>query len=399
MKRVLFVCAAAFGSAAFAAAGAGVQSAPSVRHVAGSKVGLVKRMAPGVVTLPFGKTAAGEQAHLYRILGAGGLVADFTDFGARVVRLYAPDRHGNLADVVTGCDEAAQFTTVDRVAGATIGRVANRIRDGKFAIDGKTYEIPRGAGPFACHGGPQGFDQKIWKLVAAVRRPDATGLKFEYASPDGEMGFPGRCTATVTHWITADNAWRIEYEARVDKKCPVNLTNHAYFNLKGAGEGTVLDHELQIFADQITETDANQLPTGKFLDVKDTPFDFREPHKIGERLDSPHEQLAFGHGYDHNWVLRGDGGKLALAARLAEPTTGRVLEVWTTEPGMQTYACNKMPEGGRPTKGGKRVCVHGAVAFETQHHPDSPNRPEFPGVVLNPGDEFRSTTEYRFRAQ
>jgi len=377
-----------------------VKPTSPVRRIAGSRVGFVQRMPPGVTALPYGKTAAGEQAHLYRVMGAGGLVADFTDFGARIVRLYVPDKYGNLADVVTGCDEVAQFTTVDRAAGATIGRVANRIRDGKFVLDGKTNEIPRSANAsFACHGGPQGFDQKIWKLMEAVRRPDATGLRFEYVSPDGEMGFPGRCTVTVTHWITKDNIWRIEYEARVDKKCPVNLTNHVYFNLKGCGEGTVLDHELQIFADKITETDAYQIPTGKFLDVKDTPFDFTTPHKIGARMKDQSEQFRFGNGYDHNWVLRGADGKLAQAAKLVEPATGRTLEVWTTEPGMQVYACNKMPEGGRVSKGGKRVVQHGAVAFETQHFPDSPNRPEFPSVTLNPGDEFRSQTEYRFGAR
>ena len=366
---------------------------------------MARRRERDVIVRDFGTTADGRPAKLFRIMGQGGLVADFSDHGARLVRLYAPDRYGNLADVTVGFNDVSGYEKYDRNFNATVGRFANRIAAGKFKVDGQEYQLPLNWGPAdrrcCLHGGTNAMNFAIWQS-RPVRRPRAKGVEFTYSSPDGDQGFPGDLTVKVTHWITADNVWEIDYEAKVaGKACPINLTNHAYFNLKGIGSGDVNGHVLQVFGSKYTPVDAGMIPTGELVDVKGTPFDFLEPHTIGERLGSDHPQIVQGKGYDHNWVLDGAGGRLKRAAVLSDPASGRQVETWTTEPGLQIYGGNVM-SGGKaqprpvPCKTGGTLPWRGAVALETQHFPDSPNHANFPNTVLKPGETFTSRTEYRF---
>ncbi|MBR4654465.1 MAG: galactose mutarotase [Kiritimatiellae bacterium] len=375
---------------------------PAGRSIYGSKN---SRGIPGVVVRDFGTTADGRKAKLFRVMGQGGLVADFSDHGARLVRLYAPDRDGNLADVTVGFNDVSGYEKYDRNFNATVGRFANRIAAGRFSLDGETYQLPLNWGPddkrCCLHGGTNSMNFVIW-AARPVRRTRAVGVEFTTTSPDGDQGFPGKMSVKVTHLITADNAWVIDYEASVEgKPCPINLTNHAYFNLKGIGSGDINDHVLQIFASRYTPVDAGMIPTGEILDVKGTPFDFLAPHVIGERVNSDHPQIVLGKGYDHNWVLDSPGGKLAKAAVLSEPSSGRYVETWTTEPGLQVYGGNVM-SGGRemkrpvPNKTGGTLPWRGAIALETQHFPDSPNHENFPSTILKPETRFTSRTEYRF---
>ena len=367
------------------------------------------RRLPGLVVSDFGVTADGRKAKLFRIMGQGGIVADFSDHGARLVRLYLPDRDGNLADVTVGFNDVSGYEKYDRNFNSTVGRFANRIAAGKFSLDGQDYQLPLNWGPedkrCCLHGGTNAMNFAIWK-ARPVRRPRptgmATGVEFTYESPDGDQGFPGAMKVKVTHWITAQNVWEIEYEAKVEgKACPINLTNHAYFNLKGIGNGDINDHTLQIFGSKYTPVNAGMIPTGEILDVKGTPFDFLEPHVIGERLGSDHPQMVLGKGYDHNWVLDSTNGTLAKAAVLTDPKSGRYVETWTTEPGLQVYGGNVM-SGGKdcpkpvPNQPGGTLPWRGAIALETQHFPDSPNHANFPNTVLKPGETYRSRTEYRF---
>ncbi len=370
--------------------------------------GLLKQKSAPVV-IPFGKTAAGEQARLYRLTNASGMVLDLSDHGARCVRLYAPDRHGNLADVTVGFNDVSGYEKYDRNFNATVGRFANRIDAGKFKLDGKEYQLPLnwpGNGKPTCclHGGTNAMNFAIWK-ARVVRRPRAVGVEFTHSSPDGDQGFPGALTVKVTHWLADNNVWAIDYEATVEgASCPINLTNHAYFNLKGIGQGDVSDHVLQIFASKYTPVKAGMIPTGEILEVKGTPFDFLEPHVIGERLGSDHPQMKLARGYDHNWVVDNVSGELKKVAVLSEPKSGRWVETWTTEPGLQVYGGNVM-SGGKgcpkpvPNKTGGTLPWRGAVALETQHFPDGPNHDNFPNTILRPGELFRSRTEYRFGAK
>ena len=390
------------GTAKGVSAGERRQERPGLRE---RRAARADRRASGVMVRDFGTTADGRKAKLYRIMGRGGLIADFSDHGARLVRLYAPDRAGNLVDVTVGCNDVSGYERYDRNFNATVGRFANRIAAGRFTLDGHTCQLPLNWGPedrrCCLHGGTNAMNFAIWKAVQ-VRRPKATGVAFTYVSPDGDQGFPGTMTVKVTHWITSGNVWAIDYEARVEgKACPVNLTNHAYFNLKGEGRGDINDHVLQVFGSRYTPVDAGMIPTGEILDVKGTPFDFLQPHVIGERLGSDHPQMALGKGYDHNWVLDAPAGALSRAAVLSEPGSGRCVEVWTTEPGLQIYGGNVM-SGGQgtprpvPCKTGGTLPWRGAIALETQHFPDSPNHANFPSTVLRPGERFKSRTEYRF---
>ena len=363
------------------------------------------RGVPGVIVSSFGKTVDGKPAKLYRVMGNGGMIIDFTDCGARQVRIYAPDRNGNLADITAGFSEASQYQTVERSFGATIGRYANRIGGGKFKIDGVEYNLPLNNGPegmrCSLHGGTNSLSEAVWEGMP-VRRGRWVGVRFTHVDKDGAQGYPGKLTVNVTHWLTEKNVWRIEYSATVEGKAtPINLTNHAYFNLKGICNGTIEDHVLQIFASATTPTDKAQIPTGEIKSVEGTPFDFRKPRTIADGINADDEQIKIGKGYDHNWVLDDKSGKLAKAAILSEKTTGRTLEVWTTEPAIQIY-CGNMIGGGKdqPTpiteKCGKVVPYRGAICLETQHYPDSPNKPEFPNTILKPGDVYSSVTEYRF---
>ena len=353
----------------------------------------------------FGRLSDGREAHVWRVQGAGGLILDVTDYGGRVVRLYAPDRWGNLADVTLGWNTAAEYEKNGFSMGTLIGRYGNRIRDGKFTLDGREYQLPvneTSPAPRHCnlHGGPDGWDTKIWK-VTPFRQGLVNGLELTYVSPDGEMGFPGTVTCKVTYSLLPSNAWTVDYEATTDKPTVLNLTHHSYWNLAGEASGDVLGQELQIFADRYMQTDGGLIPTAT-VPVRGTGFDFTSPRKIGAMADWMAKCDAIrctDNWYDHNFVLNGEAGKLRPAAILRDPTSGRKLEVFTTEPCMQMYGAQNMNGTMAAKAGGRTYPQYAGVALETQHAPDSPNHPAFPSTVLRPGETFRSSTVYRFSAE
>jgi aldose 1-epimerase len=352
---------------------------------------------PGLTRKPFGKTAAGQPVDLFVLTNANGLQAAITNYGAIVTSLTAPDRAGKLADVVLGFDTLDGYLGNHPYFGAICGRYANRIAQGTFTLDGRKYTLARNNGDNHLHGGLKGFDKVVWQ-AQEVRGDGGPALKLTYVSKDGEEGYPGTLTVTVTYALTDKNELRIDYHATTDKPTPVNLTQHSYFNLAGQGNGDILGHELLIHADRFTPVDAGLIPTGERRRVEGTPLDFRKPVAIGARINQDDEQLRFGRGYDHNWVLNKKGAELSLAARAYEPTTGRVLEVSTTEPGMQFY-CGNFLDGSNVGKGGKVYKHRFGFCLETQHFPDSPNKPDFPSTILRPGEEYRTTTVYKFSAQ
>jgi aldose 1-epimerase len=352
----------------------------------------------------FGKTPAGRDAVLVTLQNRHGLRVDLCDYGATVVNLFVPDRHGRPADVTLGFARVADYVTLSPYFGGIIGRVGNRIAHGRFTLDGRTHSLATnntpGGIPCHLHGGTVGFDKRFWTLAAA--EPDR--VRFTLHSPAGEEGYPGNLDVAVTYALTADNALRLDYEARTDAPTIVNLTNHAYFNLAGEGNGTILDHVAQFHAEAYTPVDAGLIPTGEIAPVAGTPLDFRTARRIGDRIAADHPQLRFGRGYDHNFVLdrptappgaAGPSSAPQLAATVVEPTSGRVLEVHTTEPGLQFYSGNFLA-GAFPAKHGHVYPYRGGFCLETQHFPDAPNRPEFPPIVLRPGETRRSTTLYRF---
>ncbi|PTX96433.1 aldose epimerase family protein [Opitutus sp. ER46] len=349
----------------------------------------------------FGLTPDGRETHLFSLRRDGGFGADISDFGGTLVRLFAPDRHGELADVVLGFDSVRGYTQPTcPYFGSTVGRCGNRIAHGRFTLDGKTYTLatnnaPAGI-PCHLHGGPGGFDKVLWQAEQTTVGGDPV-LRLRYQSREGEEGYPGNLDVTVEFTVTADQALRIDYSATTDKATPVNLTNHAYFNLAGEGSRSVLGHVLTLNATRYTPVNAGLIPLGELAPVADTPFDFRAPHTVGERIDRPNEQLRFGAGYDHNFVLDGSGS-LALAATVLEPLSGRELEVLTTEPGVQFYSGNFL-DGTLPGKNGHTYPRRSGLCLETQHFPDSPNQPGFPSVILRPGRSYRSTTVFRFKAR
>lgn len=360
--------------------------------------------ADGIAARPFGTTKNGEAATVYTLRGKGGLTLDVTDFGGRLVRAYAPDRNGNLADVTLGWNTVGEYEELGFSMGTLIGRVGNRIADGKFTLDGVEYTLPlnevKDARHCNLHSGPVGWDAKIWK-ARPFAEGSTVGLELVYVSADGEMGFPGTVTAKATYRVTPDNVWRIDYEATTDKPTVINPTHHSYWNLAGEASGDVLNQELKIFADFYTKTTPGLIPTVN-APVKGTGFDFTEFRPIGAKaaLMAADASLApMDNWYDHNFVLRGAAGMLHEAAFMRDPVSGRVLEIWTTEPGMQMYGAQNMTDELPAKAAGKRLCQFAGVALETQHFPDSPNRPDFPSVVLRPGETFRSATEYRFKAE
>lgn len=346
----------------------------------------------------FGQLPDGRATQLYTLRHTNGFQAEISDFGGTVVRLLAPDRDGKLADVVLGFDSIEPYPKRSPFFGAIVGRVGNRIAGGTFTLDGETYTLatnnsPAGR-PCTLHGGVVGFDKVLWDATITTR-DGMPALRLTYASKDGEEGFPGTLNVEVVYSLTPDNGLRIDYTATTDKPTPVNLTNHSYFNLRGEGEGTILDHEVTIQAARYTPVGAGLIPTGELAPVAGTPFDFTTPHRVGERIGQRDPQLENANGYDHNFVLDAARGQLALAATVFEPESGRVLEVLTTEPGVQFYSGNFL--NGRLTgKSGKPYVFRGALCLETQHFPDSVNQPSFPSTVLRPGETYRSTTVYRF---
>lgn len=343
----------------------------------------------------FGKTPDGQPLDLYVLTAKGGAEASITNYGGAVVSLKVPDRNGKLADVVLGYDNADGYVNDKSFFGALVGRYGNRIGHAQFVLDGKTYTLAKNNGENSLHGGLKGFNKAVWtaKIIPAK---DGQSLELSYLSKDGEEGFPGNLKVSVIYTLTDSNALRITYSATSDKKTVVNLTNHSYFNLAGQGSGDILGHLLIIRADKFTPVDAGLIPTGEFRDVAGTPFDFRKELAIGARIDQDEEQLKLGGGYDHNFVLqRSNDPEESLAARVLEPVSGRILEVWTTEPGVQFYTGNFL-DGKTIGKGGLTYPKRSAFCLETQHFPDSPNQPKFPSVVLNPGERYHTITTYKF---
>lgn len=353
---------------------------------------------PGVGVRAFGKLPDGREAKLYALENSSGFKVEITDFGGTVVNLFAPDRSGRLADVSLGFASIEPYPTQSPYFGSLIGRYGNRIAHGRFSLDGQAYTLATnnspGDIPCSLHGGLVGFDKVLWTARPTMIDGDPA-LVLSYVSRDGEEGYPGTLAVEVTYTVTAKNELKIEYRATTDKPTPVNLTNHTYFNLHGEGEGTILDHVLMMRASRTTPVNAGLIPTGEIVPVKGTPFDFMTPQVIGARIDADDEQLKFGGGYDHNWVLDSRDGSLALAATLHEPKSGRFMEVWTTEPGLQFYSGNFL-DGTITGKSGRRYAHRSGLCLETQHYPDSPNQPDFPNTILRPGETLRSTTIYRF---
>ncbi len=341
---------------------------------------------------PFGATAAGE-AFLFTLAREGSPTVTVTNQGGFIVSILAADRVGKVADVVLGYKDHAGYVSARDFMGCLVGRYANRIAKGRFVLDGKTYSLATNNGPNALHGGPTGFHARLW-TPKVVSGPDGDALELTYVSKDGEEGYPGTLTAKVVYSLRADGGLVIDYTATSDAPTVVNLTNHAYFNLAGEGEGTILGHELQLESDAFTPVDATLIPTGAFTPLDGTPFDFRKPTAIGARIDAADEQIRRGGGYDHNFVLRGKLGELRRVARVSEPKSGRVLEVYTTEPGIQFYSGNFL-DGSLTGKSGKPYVKRAGLCLEAQHYPDSPNRPEWPSVVLRPGQTYRQMTVYR----
>ena len=366
---------------------------------------MMRGMRGGIEARPFGKLADGKETTIYRLKGLGGIILDITDYGGRLVRCYAPDKYGNLADVTLGWNTPGEYETLGFAMGTLIGRYGNRIADGKFKLDGQEYQLPINEDKKTettqrhcnLHGGPEGWDKKVWK-ARPLRMGPVQGLELTYVSKDGEMGFPGTVTCKVTYKVLPNNVWTIDYEATTDKTTVINPTHHSYWNLAGESSGNVLKQELQIFADEYTQTTPGLIPT-KNAPVKGTGFDFTELRPIGAKADlmkADKSLAAMDNWYDHNFVLRGEAGKLKQAVKMRDPASGRTMEIWTTEPCMQMYGAQNMTDAVPAKAAGRHLCQFAGVALETQHAPDSPNRSDFPSTVLKPGDTFKSHTEYRF---
>ena len=366
---------------------------------------MMRGMRGSIETKPFGKLADGTETTIYRLKGLGGIILDITDYGGRLVRCYAPDKYGNLADVTLGWNTPGEYEKLGFSMGTLIGRYGNRIADGKFKLDGQEYQLPINEDKKTettqrhcnLHGGPEGWDKKVWR-ARPLRMGPVQGLELTYVSKDGEMGFPGTVTCKVTYKVRPDNVWTIDYEATTDKTTIINPTHHSYWNLAGESSGNVLKQELQIFADEYTQTTPGLIPT-KNAPVKGTGFDFTELRPIGAKADlmkADKSLAAMDNWYDHNFVLRGEAGKLKQAVKMRDPASGRTMEIWTTEPCMQMYGAQNMTDAVPAKAAGRHLCQFAGVALETQHAPDSPNRPDVPSTVLKTGDTFKSHTEYRF---
>jgi aldose 1-epimerase len=341
----------------------------------------------------FGRTAAGATVQRYTLSNSAGMKARLITYGATLTELWVPDRTGKLADVVLGFDDVAGYESDrNQFFGCTVGRVANRIAEARFELGGKTYSLAANNAPHHLHGGPGGFHTKVWE-ARELRTPDGVGVEFHRVSPDGEEGYPGAVEVWVSYLLTQENELRIDYRAQCDAPTPVNLTHHSYFNLAGAGAATVLDHELQVAASRYTPGDATLIPTGELASVAETPFDFRTPTAIGARMAAL-EGSPEG-GYDLNYVIDRESEGLVAACRLREPASGRVLEIWTTEPGLQFYSGNFLK--GQTGKGGKAYAHRSACCLETQHFPNTPNTPSFPSITLRPNETYTHTIVHRFR--
>jgi aldose 1-epimerase len=340
----------------------------------------------------FGATGDGRPVDIYTLTNANMMQSQIMSYGGVVVSLKVPDRLGNLGDVVLGYDRLDGYLQRGAYLGALIGRYGNRIGNGRFSLDGRQYTLAQNNGENHLHGGLGGFDKVLWRGAESLAA-DGVSVKLTYLSKDGEEGYPGNLSVTVIYTLTNDDELKIDYLATTDKATVVNLTNHSFFNL--AGGGLNLDHEIMINADRFTPVEKGLIPTGELRDVQGTPMDFRSPTAIGARIDQKDEQLVLAGGYDHNYVLNKRGSELSLAAAVREPMTGRAMEVYTTEPGMQFYSGNFL-DGGITGKGGQVYRKRSAFCLETQHFPDSPNKPGFPSTVLRPSQQYSSTTIYKF---
>ena len=344
-----------------------------------------------VSSTSFGNTPEGE-AQLFTLKNTNGLEVDISTFGGTITRWSAPDKDGNFDDVILGFKDLSSYQGTHPYFGSLVGRYANRIALGKFTLEGKSYSLAINNPPNALHGGPLGFHKKLW-IAKSLEEKDAVGVVLTLNSPDMEEGYPGNLKVEVTYRLNDKNELSIDYKATTDKTTVVNLTNHAYFNLKGEGNGDILDHQLKIFANQFTPVDSTLIPLENHADVDNTPFDFREWHLIGERVNSEFDQIIRGKGYDHNFVLNKNGDELSVAAQVWEASSGRLLEVKTTQPGMQFY-CGNFLDGSLTGKKGNKYAFRNGFCLETQHFPDSPNHPTFPTTVLKPGETFQSKTIY-----
>jgi len=346
-----------------------------------------------ITSAPFGK-ANGEPVTLYTLKNAAGMEVGIITYGGAIQSIKVPDREGRFEDVALGFDTIGGYLNHGAYMGALVGRYGNRIGGAKFSLDGESHNLPANDGKNTLHGGTKGFDKVVWKAEAVDAAEPA--LRLSYSSAAGEMGFPGKLDVVVTYTLSADNAIVIDYHAVVDAPTVVNLTNHAYFNLAGHDSGTVLGQQMMIAADSLTPVDSGLIPTGEIRTVAGTPFDFLQPAAIGARIEADNEQIRFGGGYDHNWVLIGGVTQQPrLAARVVDPESGRVLEVLTTEPGIQFYSGNFL-DGSLTGKGGVKYVKRSGFCLETQHYPDSPNHDNFPSTTLRPGDEYKTRTLYKF---
>lgn len=347
-----------------------------------------------ITTAPFGVLPDGAAVDRYILCGAGGLRAEIIPFGCRIVRIYAPDRNGVSANVILGHDTLEEYEKIGDYQGAVCGRYANRISGAAFSIDGKTYTLEKNDGENSLHGGPTGFSYRLWNVKDASETAEGPSVTFSYESADGEEGFPGNLSVEVTYTVTNENDLRIAYRAKTDKATALNLTNHSFFNLSGDASKPIFHQELQINADAITAASDDLIPTGKLIPVAGTPYDFNEPKEIGRDMFADDHLLQVCGGYDHNFVLRGEG--MRKAAEAYDKESGRVMEVYTDQPGMQLYTANSLSGAGVD---GVPLVDHGAFCLETQVFPDSPHRPEFPFHYLQPGEAFATDTVYSFRTR
>jgi aldose 1-epimerase len=346
---------------------------------------------------PFGKTPDGKEVDIYTLKNSAGMEARIMTYGGILVSLKVPDKDGKLADVVLGYDSLSQYIANNPYFGALIGRYGNRIGKARFTLHGKEYTLAANNGPNSLHGGLKGFDKVVWGVKDADSK-EGKSLALTYVSKDGEEGYPGTLSVEVTYTLADSNELRIDYKATTDKPTVLNLTQHSYFNLAGAGDGDILKEVLFIDADRFTPVDATLIPTGELKTVKGTPLDFTQPTPIGARINDRDQQLKYGLGYDFNWVLNKKEGELTLAARVQDPSSGRIMEVYTTEPGLQFYSGNFL-DGTAIGKGGLKYGHRYGFCLETQHFPDSPNEPKFPSTELDPGQTYTSTTIYKFSAK
>jgi len=349
----------------------------------------------------YGTTQSGVPVYEYTLTNANQVKVTIINYGGIITSVWAPDRAGTLQNVALGLPTLLDYETHNPYFGCIAGRYANRIARGRFTLDGKTYQLAINNGVNHLHGGIKGFDKQVWQVTGEVSNPGEEGIVLHYTSPDGEENYPGRLDITMTYRLTAQNELRIDYRAVTDAPTVLNLTNHSLWNLAGEGSGTITGHTLQLNADRYTPVDEGAIPLGELAPVEGTPFDFRAAKRIGDDIRSDHQQVVFGKGFDHNWVINHPGGKhgtLVKAGELCDPASGRCMQIWTSEPGIQFYSGNFL-DGANYGPSRRAYRQADGLALETQHYPDSPNQPAFPSTVLRPGEEFLSTTVYTFGVQ